>query len=383
MRLKIVIFETNLVTKGEVAIALKIHFFFLLFSAGIIACSAGNAQPITGVWKGKIDHRNVELKIVKNGDSLTGTSYYYTSPGNFRRYSIKGYFDASDNSVVWWDDQLIGEKSTNRLLPARPALPYISTADFNCPGGTKMYLTGKAALKEKAEQPTAPVDLQKFITPVFNDEWDYVIENYTTGANDPELIDSIGRVAVTKPVPASIIEKQQQEPSGEDVVVQPKKQVSIPAPAKKPSIKTTSEPAREPVVTAAPLTNEQRLITRSRQLVQEIPVTGDSVELRFYDNAEIDGDSIAVFLNDKMLAEHILLSDKPFIIKLPVAALLQSNDLVMVAENLGSIPPNTSLMIAMVDGKRYEARLASTEQSSALIRFIRNEKQSGQNSNSR
>ncbi len=30
--------------------------------------------------------------------------------------------------------------------------------------------------------------------------------------------------------------------------------------------------------------------------------------------------------------------------------------MVMVAENLGTIPPNTSLMVAIVDGKRYEAR---------------------------
>ena len=49
----------------------------------------------------------------------------------------------------------------------------------------------------------------------------------------------------------------------------------------------------------------------------------------------------------------------------------------MVAENLGSIPPNTSLMIAMVDGKRYEARLASTENSSAVIRFVRKETETG------
>jgi hypothetical protein len=81
-----------------------------------------------------------------------------------------------------------------------------------------------------------------------------------------------------------------------------------------------------------------------------------------------------------MLAEHIRLSDTAFIIKLPVAAMQQTNDLVMVAENLGSIPPNTSLMIAMVDGRRYEARLASTENSSALIRFVRKETVAGQKS---
>jgi hypothetical protein len=353
---------------------LKTTISFFLFCAGILACSFGNAQSVTGDWKGKIDHRNVELKIVKNGDSLTGTSYYYTSANNFRRYSIKGYFDATDNSVVWWDDQLIEEKSANSLLPKRPVSPYISNADFNCPGGIKMYLNGKAALKEKPDQQGATVDLQKFITPFFRDEWDYVIANYTTGANDPYLIDSIGKLAFNRPAP--VTEKPQPKPPREEVAIQPKKPVFIPAPVSRPSIKATPNPVSEPVV-SVPLTNEQKFKTRTRQLVLEIPFTGDSLELRFYDNAEIDGDSIAVFFNDKMLAEHIRLSDTAYIIKLPVAALQQTNDLVMVAENLGSIPPNTSLMIAMVDGKRYEARLASTENSSALIRFVRKETKAG------
>ena len=347
---------------------MKTSVILFLFGAGMLACSFGNAQPVTGVWKGKIDHRNVELKIVKNGDSLTGTSYYYTSANNFRRYSIKGYFDARDNSVVWWDDQLIEEKSANTLLPKRIAAPHISSADFNCPGGTKMYLTGSAALKEKPDQQDATVDLQKFITPFFRDEWDYVIDNYIVGANDPYLIDSIGKLAFTRPVP--VVEKPQPMPPHEEVAMQPKKPVFIPAPSPKPSIKTTTKPVGEPVA-MAPLTNEQKFRTRTRQLVQEIPLTGDSLELRFYDNAEIDGDSIAVFFNGTMLAEHIRLSETAFTIKLPVAALLPTNDLVMVAENLGSIPPNTSLMIAMVNGRRYEARLASTENSSALIRFVK------------
>ena len=57
----------------------------------------------------------MELKIIKNGDSLTGTSYYYESPNSYRRYSINGYFDDRDNSVVWWDDQLIEEITKGNL----------------------------------------------------------------------------------------------------------------------------------------------------------------------------------------------------------------------------------------------------------------------------
>lgn len=352
---------------------MKIHPLLVLFSIGIISCSCANAQLITGVWKGKIDRKQVELKIIKNGDSLTGTSYYYESPNSYRRYSIKGYFDPADNSVIWWDDQLIEEKTGKKFFAARPASPYVSTADFNCPGGTKMYLTGKAALKEKSEQPGGPVDLQKYMAHAFNDEWDFIIENYTLGANDPELIDSVGKLAFTKatPIKPAVGEETAQKLPPKEVVIQSKKQVFIPAPANKPAVKPMPEPVNELVVTIAPLNNEQKFTTRRKELMQEIPISGDSIELRFYDNAEVDGDSIAIFLNNQMMYEHIRLSEKAYIIKLAVTALQESNELVMVAENLGSIPPNTSVMIAMVDGKRYETRLESTEQSSAVIRFVR------------
>jgi hypothetical protein len=351
---------------------LKNYPILLLFLAAILSFAFATAQPVTGFWKGKIDRKNVELKIIKNGDSITGTSYYYASANSYRRFTIKGYFDDRDNSVVWWDDLLIEEKNSNRLFAAKSATPYLSTADFNCPGGTKMYLNGKAALKETEEE-KGPVDLQKIDNHTFNDEWDFVIDNYTLGANDPELIDSIGKMVFNKPIPVEpiIVKQTPKKPAPKEVVIQPKKQIPIPAPKKEPAPKPIPAPVKEPVVTALQLNNEQKFTTRRKQLMQEIPISGDSIELKFYDNAEVDGDSIAIFLNNHLLYEHVRLSDKGYTIMLAVADLQQSNELVMVAENLGSIPPNTSLMVAMVDGKRYETRLESTEQSSAVIRFVR------------
>ncbi len=369
---------------NAVTLNMQIHFrktgqlnlnaapIFLLITTIIFSFSFIQAQPVTGYWKGKIDRKNVEVKIIKNGDSLTGTSYYYESQNSYRRYSIKGYFDERDNSVVWWDDQLIEEKKGKRILPTTGTIPYLMTADFNCPGGTKMFLNGNAALKEN-KRLRGPVDLQKYNSPVFTDEWDFIIDNYTAGGNDPDLIDSIGKLALNKPVPAQkeIIEEESEKPVAKTLTAQPKKQIFIPLPKKEPIVKTIDQPVKETIVQAPPESIKEKFVTRRKLILQEIPVSGDSIELRFYDNAEIDGDSISIFLNDQLLYEHIRLTDKAYVIKLAVKELNDSNELVMVAENLGSIPPNTSLMIATIDGKRYEARLESTEQSSAGIRFIR------------
>ena len=57
--------------------------------------------------------------------------------------------------------------------------------------------------------------------------------------------------------------------------------------------------------------------------------------------------------------------------KIALSDLQSDNELVMVAENLGTIPPNTSLMVAIVEDKRYEAHLESSEGSSALVRLVK------------
>jgi len=110
---------------------------------------------------------------------------------------------------------------------------------------------------------------------------------------------------------------------------------------------------------------------RKKVVAKEIPLTGDSIELRFYDNAQIDGDSISLFLNGKLVFEHIGLLGTPYTIRFAIADLEESNELVMVAENLGTIPPNTAYMVAENRGRRYEARLESTEGSSASIRLYK------------
>jgi hypothetical protein len=108
--------------------AALLSFFSLLT---LLVSTTSSAQMITGVWKGKINKQKVEVKIIQNGDSLTGTSYYYESAANYRRYSIKGYFDANTNEAVWWDDQLIEEKSGRFNISTPGKMPLLSRAHYN------------------------------------------------------------------------------------------------------------------------------------------------------------------------------------------------------------------------------------------------------------
>lgn len=335
----------------------KLHVGFLvsLFFLGVFT----QAQMITGVWKGKIGKQKAEVKIVQKGDSLTGTSYYYESGGYYRRYSIKGYFDQENNSAVWWDDQLIEEK-TGRFALGLGKVAFLSRADFNCPGGGEMMLDGNAGPKNDLT-PNGTVHLDKTGNSNFSDEWDFVIDNYVAGTNNPEIIDSVALIAFKEPVPD---ERAAEKPRKEIPTAPSGGMASIPP---MPVEKQRETP---PIVTK-PLTIEEKFVVRTQKHVMDIPVQGDSIELRFYDNAEIDGDSISLFLNQKLVFQHIFLKAKPYVVKLALTDLRDTNELVMVAENLGRIPPNTSYMVAIVDDKRYEANLQSTEEVSAMIKLIK------------
>jgi hypothetical protein len=46
----------------------------------------------------------------------------------------------------------------------------------------------------------------------------------------------------------------------------------------------------------------------------------------------------------------------------------------MVGENLGSIPPNTALMIVTAGKERYRLYLTADEKQNALVRFIYKER---------
>ena len=347
-----------------------IYPFFLLIAMTVSVTGTVSAQMITGNWKGKINRQKVEVKIIQTGDSLTGTSYYYESANNYRRYSIKGYFDPVTNSAVWWDDRLIEERSGRFSISIPGKVPMLSRADFNCPGGSRMMLDGKVAKKENDTEPTGEVHLDKTGKPDFEDEWDFVIENYTVGANDPEIIDSIAALSQQPVVTKEPIAVFQKEKS---VVTTPP---SVTKKTEEPSAVVIKEVPKEEVkpVTIEPVkapTIEEKFVSRKKVFVKEIPLEGDSLELRFYDNAEVDGDSISLFLNDKLLFQHIRLTGNAYSIKLAVSELNETNELIMVAENLGSIPPNTSYMLAILGEKRHDAYLASTEGSSAMIRLIK------------
>ncbi len=110
------------------------------------------------------------------------------------------------------------------------------------------------------------------------------------------------------------------------------------------------------------------LAPRTKELVKTIVVPSGDIRLDFYDNAEIDNDTITVLLNGKLLLYRQMLKATPLTVTLNA---FQNTDyeLVMYADNLGTIPPNTALLVITAGINKYEVRLASSEQKSAAVKI--------------
>jgi hypothetical protein len=98
---------------------------------------------------------------------------------------------------------------------------------------------------------------------------------------------------------------------------------------------------------------------------QSLNIASDSLILSFYDNGVVDGDSVSVYLNDQLVITAKLTSvatKKPIYI-----GAMDEVKLLLVAENLGSIPPNTGLLIIRDADKTYQVNFTADMQTNASI----------------
>jgi len=119
------------------------------------------------------------------------------------------------------------------------------------------------------------------------------------------------------------------------------------------------------------------ILTRIRESafkeVPEIKVDTGTIRLDFYDNAQIDGDSITVLVDKQVVMTHQRLSGKPLTTYVKIDLNNTFHEIEMVAENLGSIPPNTAILIITAGKNRHLLSLSSSEVKSARVRIVYDE----------
>jgi hypothetical protein len=150
---------------------------------------------------------------------------------------------------------------------------------------------------------------------------------------------------------------------------------------KAPSTAASVEPSRTggPTITAIPekqafvdiLVKTSTIAGRKSEFSQVVSFKSDSLELSLYDNGEVDGDTVSVFLNGEVILSKQGL--KASAIKKTIYITPQNEDftLVLFAENLGKYPPNTGLLVVHDGDDVYNLRFSSDFKTNAGIVFRR------------
>lgn len=124
---------------------------------------------------------------------------------------------------------------------------------------------------------------------------------------------------------------------------------------------------------SADITLKAALIAgRKSEFSQVVNFKSDSLQISLYDNGEIDGDTVSVFMNGEVLLSKRGLKSSA-IRKTIYLTPGQDEEftLVMFAESLGKYPPNTGLLVIHDGNDVYNLRFSSDFQKNAGIVFRR------------
>lgn len=156
-------------------------------------------------------------------------------------------------------------------------------------------------------------------------------------------------------------------------VSQPNQNKKLPPVIKKDTVAKSSpvtQPAQPEIKNLPPKKSipvPEVIKERSNPLIKTITTNLPDIKVELYDNGEIDGDTITVYDNNQVIAWKKGLSGKPITLSVKADANTPTHEFVMVADNLGSIPPNTALMIITTGGKRYQVYISSDKQKNAKV----------------
>jgi hypothetical protein len=401
-------------------------FLILLFSISL------NAQNLTGIWRGSFysiqdllmggSKSRYEVQIddskkpVDGRKGIDGVAYSYQNTRFYGKADSKGIWNPEQKMLIFEETKLLEFKYSDGggIYLFTCYLDYKKVGDKEILEGTytsKHYKTGEEGgggkiylekvpdtdfeeedfLKKKDEKTTKgkikpgteefvvkktdtsavkkntphKITTQKKVTPKPEPKKAPVTVKKTTPpiekAATPPVVKKPTPV-VKKPAPAVAKKEPAIKPDVPNVVGSTKKYADSVAVREESTAKVVQPPTTRPV---APAVLKQRV----NELFQTINTPAKDIVISFYDNGEIDGDTISIYDNNRLLAKNKGLSTQPITIKVTMDENDPEHDIVMVAENLGSIPPNTALMIVQAGEERFNIRLSSNEQKNAMVKI--------------
>jgi hypothetical protein len=378
---------------------MKRTYYKSLFLLIPFAWFTSSAQDITGIWKGYFvsdfgEYYKLEFQIANNSANFSsGVSYSYLDIRFYGKATMTGSYMKSTKNLKIKEIKTVEVKNLDGNGTC-----IMNYNLFYSRSGNEEFLEGTFLGKQEVTTGPNPykwgdcgggkVFLRKvkttdfYIEPFLRNK----IKNVPVIVNQPPLRKDSTKtipettavkkpVVVNKPPVTKPITKTNTTPIKKPIVVN-KPPVTKPitktntSPVKKPVVDTTQKITTPPVKIPEPVINTPAILkTRTNELVKVLTVHDPDVTVKLYDNGEIDGDSISVYLDKKLVLSSKGLTASPLIVKFKIDEDNSDHELIMVAENMGRIPPNTALMIVEAGEQRFDVRITSTEQKNAMVRF--------------
>lgn len=349
---------------------------YLLMLFILLAGNVLQAQNLSGIWRGYFitegyDQYKFEVQIKQTPQrAVSGVSYSYLTTVFYGKATLTGSYNPKTKQI------LIQEIKTVELRMSGSSVACIMRCLMEySKSGQEEFLEGTYTSKyEKSDKDFGiskgagcgggKVFLRKVPTS------DFYVEPFlrnNPAPKKPDVVQAKPKTTVPqKPAPKPQVKKPpvvvktappQQKPMADTVRHQP----TLPPVAKQEAPKIT--------VPAPRFTPPATTRNRTNDLTETVSVRNDEIVVKLYDNGEIDDDTISVFLDSKLVLSKKRLTATPLTINLKMDPENPDHVLVLVAENLGRIPPNTSLMIVQDGERRHQVRITSTEQKNAMVRF--------------
>jgi len=167
--------------------------------------------------------------------------------------------------------------------------------------------------------------------------------------------------------------------TGQTQPVQVKKPDAIQVSQKNDQTSTNKpEEQKNSVTVARPISQQKEMAVAMKELptivaerknetMQDIYFKNDSLVLSLYDNGIVDGDTVSVFMNGENIISKQKLKESAIKKTIYVPVNSDSVQVVLFAENLGTIPPNTGLLTVRDGDDVYQVRFSADLQKNASI----------------
>jgi hypothetical protein len=341
------------------------------------------SQTVTGIWRGYFiddNGNNYKLEFQVKQDkvyAVTGVSYSYLDVRFYGKATMTGSYTKTSHNFRIREIRTVEVKQQGfgAVCIMNYDLKYSRSGKEEFLQGT--YL-GKYEIKdddgignEWGACGGGKVFLRKVTTS------DFYIEPFLRKGNPPvkPRVNVPPSKTDEKPliVPPPVVKKPTTKATtkppvkNDNIVKNNREKITLPADTLTPR---TNDITKAPPVKIAPIAVTPEILkSRQNELMKSLVVNDPDVTVKLYDNGEIDDDSISVFLDKKLVLTKKRLTAAPLILKLKMDEENPEHELIMVAENLGRIPPNTSLMVVEAGEQRFDVRITSNEQKNAVVRF--------------